>query len=217
MSKKERTKVRRVPQRAVYDREGIDAILDEAIVSHLGVIDEAGFPVVTPTLHARDGDHVYFHGSAASRTLREAERSEICLTATLLDGLVMARSAFHHSVNYRSATVFGQPEQIEGPEEKRRALEIFTEKLVPGRWADVRPPSDKELRGTAVLRIRLDEASAKIRTGPPVDEEEDYDLPAWAGVIGLQLVAGAPEPDQRLAPGTGFPDYLADLVGRRID
>lgn len=209
--------MRRVPQRAVYDRAGIDAVLDEAIVSHLGAIDEAGFPVVTPTLHAREGDHVYFHGSAASRTLREAERAEICLTATLLDGLVMARSAFHHSVNYRSAMVFGQAEQIEGREEKRRALEIFTEKLVPGRWADVRPPSDKELRGTSVLRIRLDEASAKVRTGPPVDEEADYELPAWAGVIGLQLVAGTPEPDQRLAPGIELPDYLGDLIGGRVN
>jgi hypothetical protein len=213
----ERAKVRRVPQRAVYDRAGIDAILDEAIVSHLGAIDEAGFPVVTPTLHAREGDHVYFHGSAASRTLREAGRAEICLTATLLDGLVMARSAFHHSVNYRSAMVFGQAEQIEGPEEKRRALEIFTEKLVPGRWADVRPPSDRELRGTSVLRISLDEASAKVRTGPPVDEEADYELPAWAGVIGLQLIAGKPEPDQRLAPGIELPDYLGDLIDGRVN
>jgi nitroimidazol reductase NimA-like FMN-containing flavoprotein (pyridoxamine 5'-phosphate oxidase superfamily) len=209
--------VRRVPQRAVYDRAGIDAILDQAIVSHLGVIDEAGFPIVTPTLHAREGDHVYFHGSAANRTLREAARAEICLTATLLDGLVMARSAFHHSVNYRSAMVFGRAEQIEGPEEKCRALEIFTEKLVPGRWADVRPPSDKELRGTSVLRISLDEASAKVRTGPPVDEEADYELPAWAGVIGLRLIAGAPEPDQRLAPGIELPDYLGELIGGRVN
>lgn len=207
MTDKQRTRVRRVPKRAVYDRGAIEAILDEAIVSHLGAIDEAGFPVVIPTLHARVGSHIYVHGSAASRTLRAAGCSEICLTATLLDGLVLARSAFHHSVNYRSVVLFGSAEEIVGEEEKSDALWAFTEKLVPGRWADVRRPSAQELRGTSVLRIPLDEASAKVRTGGPVEEEADYDLPVWAGTVGLRLVAGEPEPDTRLAAGTQYPGY----------
>jgi nitroimidazol reductase NimA-like FMN-containing flavoprotein (pyridoxamine 5'-phosphate oxidase superfamily) len=207
MTKNRRTKVRRVPKRAVYDRGAIEAILDEAIVSHLGVIDEGGFPVVIPTLHARVGSFLFVHGSAASRTLRAAGRSEVCLTTTLLDGLVLARSAFHHSVNYRSVVLFGSAEQVVEEEDKSRALEAFTEKLVPGRWADVRHPSPPELRGTSVLRIPLEEVSAKVRTGPPVEEEADYDLPVWAGTVGLRLVAGEPEPDRRLAAGTEYPGY----------
>jgi uncharacterized protein len=212
MSKRARTKVRRVPRRAVYDREAIETILDETIVCHLGTVDEAGFPVVIPTLHARVGRHVYLHGSAASRTLREAERAEVCLAATLLDGLVLARAAFHHSVNYRSVVLFGRAERIEAAEDKRRALEAFTEKLVPGRWADVRPPSAQELRGTSVLRLPLDEASAKVRSGGPADEEGDYELPVWAGVIGLRLVADEPRPDERLMPGVERPEYVDELA-----
>jgi nitroimidazol reductase NimA-like FMN-containing flavoprotein (pyridoxamine 5'-phosphate oxidase superfamily) len=212
MKKRARTKVRRVPRRAVYDREVVEAILDEAIVCHVGTVDEAGFPVVIPTLHARVGRHVYLHGSAASRTLGEAERAEVCLTATLLDGLVLARSAFHHSVNYRSVVLFGQAERIEAAEDKRRALEAFTEKLVPGRWADVRPPSERELRGTSVIRLPLDEASAKVREGGPVDDEADYELPVWAGTVGLRLEAGEPQPDERLAPGVERPKYLDELA-----
>jgi nitroimidazol reductase NimA-like FMN-containing flavoprotein (pyridoxamine 5'-phosphate oxidase superfamily) len=204
-----------VPQRAVYEREGIEAILDEAIVSHVGTVDPAGHPVVIPTLHARVGDWLYIHGSAASRTLRQAERAEICLTATLLDGLVLARSAFHHSVNYRSVVVFGQAEQIEESDGKRRALEAFTEKLVPGRWGDARLPSEQELKGTAVLRVRLDEASAKVRTGGPVEEEDDYALPVWAGTIDLRLTTGDPKPDNRLVPGVECPSYLTELVRAR--
>jgi nitroimidazol reductase NimA-like FMN-containing flavoprotein (pyridoxamine 5'-phosphate oxidase superfamily) len=205
--------VRRVPQRAAYERETIEAILDEAQVCHVGTIDRAGYPAVIPTLHARVGDWLYIHGSAASRTLREAGRAEICLTATLLDGLVLARSAFHHSVNYRSVVVFGRAEQVESSEGKRRALEAFTEKLIPGRWADVRGPSEQELRGTAVLRVSLEEASAKVRSGGPVDEEADYELPVWAGTVGLRLTAGAPVADGRVMPGVECPDYVADLVG----
>jgi uncharacterized protein len=212
MSERLRTRVRRVPQRAVYERAEIETILDEALVSHVGTIDQEGYPVVIPTLHARVGDWLYIHGSAASRTLREAQRSEICLTATLLDGVVLARSAFHHSVNYRSVVVFGQAERIEQSGDKRRALEAFTEKLMPGRWDDVRTPSEQELRGTAVLRIPLAEASAKVRGGGPIEEESDYDLPVWAGSIGLRLVADPPEPDARLSPSIECPAYINEFV-----
>jgi hypothetical protein len=204
-----------MPSRAAYERETIEAILDEALVSHVGTVDEAGFPVVIPTLHARHGEWLYIHGSAASGTLRKAQRSEICLTATLLDGLVLARSAVHHSVNYRSVVVFGQAEQVEGSEDKRRALEAFTEKLIPGRWADVRSPSEQELKGTGVLRLPLGEASAKVRAGGPLDDEPDYELPAWAGTIGLRLAASAPEPDERLMPGVECPDYVTKLARAR--
>lgn len=201
-----------MPRRAVYEREAIEAILDEALVCHVGTVDPDGFPVVIPTLHARVGGHLYLHGSAASRTLREAERAEVCLTATLVDGLVLARSAFHHSVNYRSVVLFGRAERIEGADDKTRALEAFTEKLVPGRWADVRPPSEGELRGTAVLRLPLEEVSAKVRTGGPVEEEADYDLPVWAGTIPLRLVADDPVPGPRLLPGVSRPAYVDALL-----
>src|SRR5215218_2938546 len=193
MATKSKTKLRRMPKRGDHDRRAIAAILDEAPVSHLGVVDPAGFPVVIPTLHARAGNHVYVHGSAGSRTLRAAGAAEVCLTATLLDGLVLARSAVHHSVNYRSVVVFGSAEAIDDPAEKERALEAFTEKLVPGRWPDVRPPTPRELRATAVMRISLAEASAKVRTGPPLDDEEDYALPTWAGTVGLSTIAGEPQ------------------------
>jgi uncharacterized protein len=207
-----RTALRRLPKRGVHERAAIDAILDEALVSHLGVIDDGGFPVVIPTLHARDGDHLYVHGSAASRTLRTSARAEVCLTATLLDGLVLARAAFHHSVNYRSVVVFGAPEPVEDAAGKRRALQAFTDKLVPGRWGDARPPTEQELRGTAVLRIALDEVSAKVRGGGPLDEADDYALPVWAGVVPLRLHPGRPRPDERLAPGIPCPDYVTALA-----
>ncbi len=206
-----RTKVRRVPKRAVYDREVVEAILDEALVCHLGLIDRAGFPVVIPTLQARVGSHVYVHGSTASRTQRAlASGVQVCLTATLLDGLVLARSAFHHSVNYRSVMLFGEAEQIQAAQEKSQALEAFVEKLMPGRWPDVRHPSEQELRGTSVLRIPLDEISAKVRTGPPVEEEADYALPVWAGEIGLRLEPSKPLPDPRLIDGVELPGYVSD-------
>jgi uncharacterized protein len=209
--------VTRVPRRAVYEREAIEAILDEATVCHVGTADPEGFPIVIPTLHARVGDRLYLHGSAASRTLREAARAEICLAATLVDGLVLARSAFHHSVNYRSVVLFGRAERIEAEEDKRRALEAFTEKLVPGRWPDVRPPSAQELRGTAVLRLPLAEASAKVRSGGPVEEEDDYDLPVWAGTIGLRTVAAEPQPDERLLPGVERPACVDALLSTLRD
>jgi nitroimidazol reductase NimA-like FMN-containing flavoprotein (pyridoxamine 5'-phosphate oxidase superfamily) len=203
-----------MPRRAAYDRATIESILDEAMVCHLATVDEAGFPVVVPTLQARDGDHVYLHGSAAGRTLRAAARMEVCLAATLLDGLVLARSAVHHSVNYRSVVIFGSAERVVDEAGKRRALAAFTEKLVPGRWDDVRAPTARELRGTAVLRLSLEEASAKVRGGPPLDDEGDYELPVWAGVVGLRTVAADPVPDDRLLAGVEPPPYLAALLER---
>jgi nitroimidazol reductase NimA-like FMN-containing flavoprotein (pyridoxamine 5'-phosphate oxidase superfamily) len=204
-----------MPSRADYERQAIEAILDEAPISHVGTVAPAGHPIVIPTLHARAGDWLYIHGSAASPTLRRAGQAEICLTATLLDGLVLARSAVHHSVNYRSVVVFGQAEQISTAADKNKALEAFTEKLVPGRWGDARLPTAQELKGTAVLRIRLDEASAKVRTGGPLDDDEDYELPVWAGTIGLRLAAGGIQPDERLVPGVECPAYVTELVRAR--
>jgi uncharacterized protein len=200
----QRTKLRRKPSRGSHDRATIEAILDEALVSHLGFLDD-GLPVVIPTLHVRVGSHVYLHGSAASRALRESKGAEVCVTATLVDGLVLARAVMHHSANYRSAMLFGAGEWIEDEEEKLTALEALVEKLVPGRWGDARLPTAKELRATALLRIPLEQASAKIRSGPPIDDEEDMQLPVWAGVIGLRTVAGEPEPDPLLAAGIEYP------------
>jgi len=208
MATRPRTQVTRMPSRASYERATLETILDEAIVSHVGSVAPAGHPVVIPTLHARDGDHLYIHGSSASPTLRRAREAEVCLTATLIDGLVLARSAVHHSVNYRSVVVFGRPEPVESAEEKATALKAFTEKLIPGRWDDVRPPTAQELKATGVLRLPLDEASAKVRRGGPIDDEEDYELAVWAGTIDLSLAAGEPRPDDRLLPGVERPSYL---------
>jgi uncharacterized protein len=206
----DRTRVRRVPQRGVYERETVEAILDESLISHVGFVHD-GYPVVIPTLHARLGDRLYLHGSAASRMLRTLQNGvPVCVTATLVDGLVLARSAFHHSVNYRSAVVFGHATAVEAEQDRLEALELFTEKLVPGRWADVRPPTRQELKGTTVLRLPLDEASAKVRTGPPVDDDEDYDLPVWAGVLPLGTQVAAPQPDPRLDPAIETPGYVAE-------
>jgi nitroimidazol reductase NimA-like FMN-containing flavoprotein (pyridoxamine 5'-phosphate oxidase superfamily) len=205
----DRTRVRRVPQRGAYERETIEAILDETLISHVGFVHD-GQPVVIPTLHARLGDRLYLHGSAASRMLRTLQKGvPVCATATLVDGLVLARSAFHHSVNYRSVVVFGTATLMEPGEETVKVLELFTERLVPGRWADVRPPTRQELKGTKVLSLPLDEASAKVRTGPPIDEDEDYDLPVWAGVLPLATEVAEPQPDPRLDPAIETPGYVA--------
>jgi uncharacterized protein len=196
-----RTRVRRMPARGDYERARIESILDEGLVAHLGFAVD-GQPYVVPTLHARVGEQVYFHGSSASRTVRAlASGIQMCLTVTLLDGLVLARSAVHHSVNYRSVVVLGQARAIEEPAEKMGAIEAFTERLIPGRWDEVRGPTAKELKAIQVLALPLDEASAKLRVGPPVDDEEDYALEAWAGVIPLSTIAGAPTPDERLSEG----------------
>jgi nitroimidazol reductase NimA-like FMN-containing flavoprotein (pyridoxamine 5'-phosphate oxidase superfamily) len=207
----ERSRVRRAPARADYDRATIDAILDEALVAHLGFVAE-GQPYVIPTLHARIGDEVLVHGSAASRMVTMLGAGlPACLTVTLIDGLVLARSAFHHSMNYRSVVVLGTARFVEGPDERERALEAFTEKLLPGRWDEVRPPTRQELKGTRVLALPLDEASAKVRTGGPVDDAEDYTSDAWAGVVPLRLTPDAPEPDALLRDGIPVPPSVEGL------
>jgi len=193
--KSPRTKLRRLPKRGAHDRETIDAILDEALISHIGFVHD-GRPAVIPTLHARLGDEVLIHGSAASRMLRAlAGGIDLCLTATLIDGLVLARSAFHHSVNYRSVVLYGSARLVTEPDEKEAALEAFTERLLPGRWADVRWPTRKELKATNVLTLPIEEGSAKVRSGPPIDDEPDYALDVWAGVVPLTLTRGEPVQD----------------------
>ncbi len=207
-----RTKLRRVPSRGAHDRETIDAILDEALICNLGLVHD-GRPVVVPTLHARIGDEVFIHGSSASRMIRALQAGvEACLTVTLVDGLVLARSAFHHSINYRSVVLYGTATAVTDTEEKERALEAFTEKLVPGRWADVRWPTVKELKGTAALSLPITEGSAKVRTGPPVDDDEDYALETWAGVVPMRTQTLAPEADPRLPDGIATPRYVSSLV-----
>jgi uncharacterized protein len=206
----DRVRLRRKRERGRYERDVIDAILDEALISHLGIADEEGQPFVIPTLHARSGDVVYCHGSNASRTLRAlAGGARVCLTVSLLDGLVLSRSAMHHSANYRSAMLVGTARSIEDRDEKRAALEAIVEHIVPDRWRDVRAPSENELKATSVLAIPIEEASAKVRSGPPLDDEEDYALPAWAGVIPLATGVGAPEPDPRLRAGITPPAYVS--------
>ena len=204
----ERTRLKRLPQRASYERRVIYQILDEGLVCHVGFID-ADRPVVIPTAYGRVDDTLYVHGSAASRMLRAlAGGIPVCVTVTLLDGLVLARSAFHHSMNYRSAVVFGAAVVVEDKIEKLKALRAFSEHIIPGRWAEVREPNDAELKTTLVLRLPLTEASAKIRSGPPVDDEADYDLAVWAGELPLRLVAGSPISDPRLRHELQAPDHI---------
>ncbi len=200
-----RTRVRRIPKRGAYDRETINQILDEGFVCHVGFTVE-GKTFIIPTGYARDGDTLLIHGSAASRMMRAlSEGIEVCVTVTLIDGLVLARSAFHHSMNYRSVVIFGTAELIEDEAEKYEALRLFTEHLVPQRWDEVRPPTAKELKATTVLRLPIQEASAKVRTGNPVDDEADYDLDVWAGVLPLKILAGQPENDARLKDEIALP------------
>jgi uncharacterized protein len=205
----QRTRVRRVPKRGNYDRATIDAILDETLIAHVAFVHD-GRPAVIPTLLARDGDEILLHGSSASRTLRALRAgAEACVEATLIDGLVLARSAFHHSINYRSAILYGTLQEAADPE---RALEVFTEKLIPGRWEHVRWPNRKELKATTVLSLPIDEGSAKIRSGPPIDDDEDYELDAWAGVVPLGVAVGVPEPDPQLREGIALPVHVSDLT-----
>jgi nitroimidazol reductase NimA-like FMN-containing flavoprotein (pyridoxamine 5'-phosphate oxidase superfamily) len=207
-----RTKLRRLPKRGHHDRATIDAILDEGLLAHLG-FEMDGQPYVIPTLHARLGDEVLVHGSAASRALRHlASGAPVCLTVTLMDGLVLARSAFHHSINYRSVVLLGRARLLDRAEDKTRALEAFTERLVPGRWESVRRPTAQELKATKVLGIPIDEASAKVRSGPPGDDEADYERDTWAGVVPMGVGFGAPEPDPLLRDGIGVPEHVSRLV-----
>jgi len=200
----------REPQRGVYDREIVYQILDEGLVCHVGFAAE-GQPFVIPTLYARIGDAIYFHGSAASRMLRGASQgTEVCVTVTLTDGIVLARSVFNHSMNYRSVVALGKATLVDVPPEKLEVLRAFTEKILPGRWEDARQPNEKELKATSILRLPLTEASAKVRVGPPEDDAADYALPVWAGVIPLRVVAGAPIRDERCGLGIFLPAYAAN-------
>jgi uncharacterized protein len=204
----DRVRLRRKRERGSYERDQIDAILDEGLIAHLGIVED-GQPIVIPTLHARDGDVVYCHGSSASRTLRAlAGGAPACLTVSLIDGLVLARAAMHHSANYRSAIVLGRARPVEDRAERMHGFEQIVERIVPGRWPEVRPPTEKELKATALLALPLEESSAKVRTGPPSDDEEDYALSAWAGVIPLSLQAGEPQPDPRLPEGIALPEHV---------
>ena len=202
-----RTTLKRLPKRGNYDRELINQILDEGFVCHVGFVLD-GQPFVIPTGYARVEDKLFIHGSQASRMLRTLGQGiEVCVTVTLIDGLVLARSAFHHSMNYRSVVVFGRATPVEHPAAKVKALRALSEHMIPGRWADVREPTERELQQTTVLLLPLTEASAKVRTGPPLDDEEDYELDVWAGVIPLKLDAGTPIGDTRLNSERAVPEY----------
>jgi uncharacterized protein len=206
----ERTRVVREPHRGVYDRETIYKILDEGFVCHVGFAVD-GQPYVIPTMYARVGDAIYFHGSAASRMLRGASAGiAVCVTVTLVDGLVLARSVFNHSMNYRSVVALGKAALVDVPAEKIEALRAFTEKILPGRWNDARQPSEKELKATSILRLALTEVSAKMRIGPVEDDAEDYALAVWAGIVPLKLAAGAPVRDERCDAGIPVPGYAAE-------
>ena len=203
----ERTTLKRLPKRGHYDRDTVNGILDEGFICHVGFVVD-GQPFVIPTGYARVDDTLYIHGSQASRMLKTLARGvDVCVTITLVDGLVLARSAFHHSINYRSVVVFGNAKLVDDREEKNSALLALSEHFIKGRWDDVREPNEQELKMTTVLSLRIEEASAKIRTGPPLDDEEDYALPMWAGVIPLKMVAGEPINDPRLPESMSAPDY----------
>jgi uncharacterized protein len=207
----DRTRVVREAHRAVYDRDAIYQILDEAFVCHVGFAIDSQ-PFVIPTMFARAGDHLYFHGSAASRMLRGlASGLPVCLTVTLLDGLILARSVFNHSMNYRSVVAIGHAALIDDPAERLRALRAFTEKLIPGRWNDARQPNDKELKATSILKLPLTEVSAKIRTGDVEDDADDYSFPVWAGVIPLRLMADPPVRDSRCDQALPAPAYASNF------
>jgi nitroimidazol reductase NimA-like FMN-containing flavoprotein (pyridoxamine 5'-phosphate oxidase superfamily) len=210
----ERTQVKRLPKRGRYDRETVHKILDSGIVCHVGFNVE-GQPYVIPTNYGRKDETLYIHGSAASRMLRTLSGGiPVCVTMTRLDGLVLARSAFHHSVNYRSVVILGTAKLVEEPAEKMEALRIFTEQVMTGRWDDVRQPTEQELKATTVLSIALEEVSAKVRTGGPVDDEADYTLPVWAGVLPFETIAQAPIPDANRKADPPIPDYLKNYSAK---
>ena len=211
MTDRKRTEVRRLPERGDYDPDIINSILDEALICHVGFVTEQGYPVVIPTIHARSGSTLYLHGSPASRMLRAVKQgADVCVTVTLVDGLVLARAVFHHSMNYRSVVIFGNPREVTDPDEKMRALEVITDHVAHGRWADARHPNDVEFKGTTVLAIEVDEASAKTRSGPPGDDDEDYELPIWAGVVPVATTFGSRIDDPALTEGIDPPGYVTD-------
>ena len=210
-----RTRVVREADRAVYDREATYRILDEGFVCHVGFV-AGGQPFVIPTSYGREGDSLYIHGSAASRMLRQMNDGVVvCVTVTLLDGLVLARSVFNHSMNYRSVVVLGKGILVEDAAEKLASLRVLSEHILPGRWDDSRQPNERELKATSVLRVPIEEFSAKVRTGPPVDDAQDYSFPTWAGVVPLEMKAGAPISDARLLPGIRAPEYTQNYSRNR--
>jgi hypothetical protein len=210
-----RTRVVREPHRAVYDREFVYKILDEGFLCHVGFTVD-GQPFVIPTSYGRKDATLYIHGSAASRMLRQMKDGvPVCVTVTLLDGLVLARSVFNHSMNYRSVVILGKATLVDDPDEKLAALRILSEHILPGRWDDARQPNDRELKATSVLRMPIEEFSAKVRSGPPIDDEEDYSFPTWAGVLPLQMVAGELINDARLPPGIEVPRYVIGYTRKR--
>jgi len=203
-----RTRVVREPHRGVYDRADVNRILDEGFLCHVGFSVD-GQPFVIPTSYGRKDTNLYIHGSAASRMLRQMKEGvNVCVTVTLLDGLVLARSVFNHSMNYRSVVILGKATLVDGPEEKLEALRTLSEHILRGRWADSRQPNDQELKATSVLRVPIEEFSAKVRTGPPVDDEEDMTFPTWAGVVPLEMKAGQPINDDQLDPKQAVPIYV---------
>ena len=219
MKLSKRTELRRIPNRGSRDRETINQILDAGFLAHVGFCVD-GQPFVIPTLYGRDGERLYLHGSAASRMLRELETGvPSCVTVTLVDGLVLSRSAFDHSMNYRSVVAFGSARKVVDPGQKITFLRVVSEHLIAGRWQDVRGPSEKELKATPVLEFSIEEASSKVRSGPPLDDESDYGLPVWAGVLPLEIKSRPPIPDDKLIEGVTLPDYVrrydARINGRK--
>jgi uncharacterized protein len=216
-SKTTRNKLKRLPERGYYDSSVIYPIVDEALICHVGFVQD-NQPYIIPTLHARQGDRILLHGAKGSRLLRHAASGgEVCIAITLMDGIVLARSVFHHSINYRSVVIFGKGNLIEGEEARLEAMEQFTERLIPGRWQDARPPNPVELKQTTIVAVTIESASAKIRTGPPKDEEDDLELPVWAGVLPLSQVSGIPIADPDLKAGTEIPDYIHNYARERAD
>jgi uncharacterized protein len=210
----DRNRLRRKPGRAAYDRDTIWTVVDDALICHVGFIHE-GQPFVIPTLHARREDEILLHGAASSRLIRHiAAGQPVCLTVTHIDGIVMAKTVFNHSINYRSAVIFGRGRLVDEPAEKLAALEQFTEKLLPGRWADVRPPNTIEMKATAIVAVAIESASAKIRQGGPKDDPPDTEWPAWAGVLPLQMVMAPPEPAAYNHAGQPLPGYITDYLAR---
>ncbi len=208
-------RVVRVPERGRYDKSVIYPIIDEALICHVSFVVD-GQPYVIPTLHARDGDSLLLHGASTSRMIKHAGAGNpLCVAITHVDALVLARSAFHHSISYRSAVLFGRGQLIDAPDEKNRILELFTERLMPGRWYDVREPNTQELKATSVVRLPIELASAKVRTGPPSDEPEDVSLPPWSGLVPVRTTYGPPVDAPDLRPGTAVPDYLRAFLDKR--